>query len=343
MNLLRRYFENRYSGKDYRELRETFETKPSDPELVGQMQEHWMEFSEKETPEKDMGPLLYRVHHELFMEENRRETQSRIFFQLQRIAALLFIPFLIGGLAYFFISNGSNQQLAWAEIQCPNGVRTHFELPDGSSGYLNSGSVLKYPVPFTESREVYLSGEALFDVAHRSNSAFHVLTGNLDIKVLGTRFNIMAFEDIRSEEVTLETGKVEVYNRNGQLISSLDPDQQLTYNRQTGKFTRKQINAVQYISWIEGKLIFRDETFEQVAKRLSRWYNAEIVIADERLNNYVFHATFENEQLEEAFRLIELTTPITYRIEKREKRQDGSFGTKTVVLNFSEEKLKEFK
>ncbi|HBL74813.1 MAG: hypothetical protein A2W90_07970 [Bacteroidetes bacterium GWF2_42_66] len=342
-NLLKRYFENRYSGKDYRELKEKFETKPSDPRFLGEIQEHWMEFSGQETPDMDMEPVLHRIYHELFMEESRQKRQSKVLLQLQRIAAILFIPLLIGGFAYFYFSKNSDVQVSWAEIQCPKGVRTHFELPDGSSGYLNSGSSLKYPVPFTDDRRVQLSGEAFFDVAHSRTSAFHVLTGKFDIKVLGTRFNVLAFDDQDFEEVTLEKGKVEVYNTDQKLIASLEPDQQLDFDYKTGQFAKKDVNASQYVSWIEGKLIFRDEKFAQVAKRLSRWYNADVVIADSRLNDYVFHATFENEQLEEVLQLIELTTPITYQLQKREKKQDGSFGEKTIVLNFSEEKLKEFK
>lgn len=343
-NLIRRYFENRYSAKDYRKLKEKFEEKPSSAMFVNEMQNHWTEFSGQESQELDVERLLEKVHHKIVMDENRQTKITHRLMILQRIAAILFIPLLLASLAFFFFGNNTKkQQAAWAEIQCPNGVRTHFELPDGSTGYLNSGSKLSYQIPFSNDRQVKLSGEAYFDVTHDKNLPFHVITNNLDIKVLGTRFNVLAFDDLNFEEVTLEKGKIEVYNNNHKLISSLEPNQQLNYNIQTKVFTQKSVMASQYVSWIEGKLIFRDEKFDQVAKRLGRWYNAEIVTTDARLNDYVFHATFVNEQLEEALKLIELTTPITYQLQKREKMNDGSFANKRVILNFSEEKLKEFK
>ena len=343
-DLIKRYFRNRYSEKDYREIKEKFESVPSDPSFIQKIEKHWNEFNQQEVPDMDMEPLLHFVHHRLFMNEHKKQKQSPILYQLQRIAAILFIPLLIGGLIYIYANNSVyKKQTAWTEIQCPKGTRAHFELPDGSSGYLNSGSSLAYPVPFSGDRQVKLKGEAFFDIAHDKTSPFHVITKNLDIKVLGTRFNVFSFNDVNIEEITLEKGKVEIYNNQGKLISRLAPDQQVNYNRQTGKFTQDQVKASQYISWIEGKLIFRDEPFDQVAKRLSRWYNADVVIADKRLNNYVFHATFINEQLEDVLKLIELTTPVTYQLRERKKSDDGSFGTKRVVLNFSEEKLKEFK
>lgn len=343
-NFIRRYFDNKYSGKDFLDMKENFERKPSDSIFLNELQNHWIEFSEQETSEMNMDNMLKKVHHKIFMNENSQQKETSHLMILQRIAAILFIPLLLASLAFFFFGNNlKTEQLAWAEIECPNGVRTHFELPDGSTGYLNSGSKLSYQVPFLNNRQIKLLGEAFFDVTHDKTSPFHVLTNNLDIKVLGTRFNVLAFEDLKMEEVTLEKGKIEVYNRSNKLISSLEPDQQLKYNPQTKTFTQKSVEASQYVSWIEGKLIFRNENFDQVAKRLGRWYNAEIVITDARLKDYIFHATFVNEQLEEALRLIELTTPINYQLQKREKMNDGSFETKKVILNFSEEKSKEFK
>ncbi len=341
---IKRYFGNRYSRKDYREIKRKFESVPSAPLFIQKIQEHWNEFSQQEVPDKDMEPLLHLLHHKIFMNENQGRKQSRVLYQLQRIAALLFIPLLIGGLVYFYAGkNIYRGQTIWTEIQCPKGTRAHFELPDGSNGYLNSGSSLKYPIPFTGNRSVRLTGEAFFDVVHNQKSPFHVVTANLDIKVLGTCFNVLAFNDQDFEEVTLERGKVEIYGNNHKIITRLAPNQQFNLDCKTRKYNKREVDASRYISWIEGKLSFRNENFAQVAKRLSRWYNVDIIIADKQLEDYIFYATFEDEQLDEVLKLIELTTPITYQVQKREKKPDGSFGTKKVILKFSREKLNEFK
>jgi len=325
----KRYFNGQYSKRDYSSVKGEFET-PNNPSFISKLHEHWMEFSLEDAPEIDMNPILHRIQNRIFRDQNPIAKQVRFILQLQRIAAILFIPLLLSGLIYFYFENQTGS--AWAEIQCPNGVRTQFKLPDGSTGYLNSGSTLKYVVKFSNDRSVKLKGEAFFDVVHNKKSPFHVITSNLDVEVLGTRFNVTAFGSEKMEEVTLLEGSVEISVRDEKNVLKLQPDQQFHFDGESRKNWINKVDASQYLLWTEGKLRFRGESFINVANRLSRWYNVNFEIGDKRLNKYLFYATFENEKLEDVVKLIELSAPIKCQIMEREMNVDGSFKQKKIML-----------
>jgi ferric-dicitrate binding protein FerR (iron transport regulator) len=265
-------------------------------------------------------------------------------YTFQRIAAILILPLLLSFMTYFYFqTKGSDNCVSYAEIQCPMGVRTKFQLPDGSTGFLNSGSKLKYPVLFVKGRSVELSGEAFFDVVHNPKVPFHVNTKNLDIKVLGTTFNVIANEDEKTEEIVLQTGKVDVYSKRGKQLAILAPNEQLTLNTDKQTVSKNEVIASQYTSWREGKLVFRNENMQQVARRLSRWYNAEVIINDPLLNDYTFHATFIDEPLDEVLKLISITTPISYNEEKRTSDTEGVYQKRRINLCINKLKIKRFK
>jgi len=254
------------------------------------------------------------------------------------------LPFLFSFLAYFYFQDKHPlAPVSYAEIQCPMGVRTKFQLPDGSTGFLNSGSRLKYPVQFIGERKVELSGEAFFDVVHNAEIPFHVNTRNLDIKVMGTTFNVIANEDESTEEIVLQTGSVDVSSKEGKQLAVLAQNEQLTMDTEKKTFTKNAVEASQYTSWKDGKLVFRNENMQKVARRLSRWYNAEVIINDRQLDVYTFHATFIDEPLDEVLKLLAFTTPISYSEEKRVSNLEGVFQKRKIVLSLNQSKIKQFK
>lgn len=309
------------------------------------LHDDWILQLESETIlDRNLKPVLDRVHHHIRLNEDNKQIRINGWQSFQRIAAILIIPLLLSFLTYFYFQSGkSNNNLSIAEIQCPMGVRTKFQLPDGSTGFLNSGSRLKYPVSFSNERKVELVGEAFFDVVHNAEIPFHVNTPNLDIQVLGTTFNVIANEDEQTEEVVLQTGKVDVSSLNGKQLTVLKPNEQVTLNIKKQTFVKKEVEASQYTSWKEGMLVFRNENMQQVAHRLGRWYNAEVLVDDPTLNNYTFHATFIDEPLDEVLKLISITTPISYSEEKRISTDDGVFQKRKITLKINQSKIKQFK
>lgn len=299
---------------------------------------------EPASDQHDFTALLHSVHHRIRIAESRVTPIKHLLNLCQKSAAILFIPLLLSFFAYYHYSTKHtlDQKLQYAEIFCPDGVRTRFQLPDGTTGYLNSGARLHYPVVFGDVRRVELTGEAFFDVSHDKTRPFYVKTTKLNIKVLGTKFNVMANSNEEIQEVILQSGSVEIAGNNGKVLTTLKPDEQLILNTRTHIWQKNEVEASQYSAWKEGKLILRNQKMDDVVRRLSRWYNADITITDSRLLDYTFYATFKDEPIEEVLKILALTTPITFKIEKRQADENGTFERKKVTLGIDQTKLKSF-
>ncbi len=343
--ILDNYFKGKCSQKEYESLLEQL-MKTDDPRTKQLLGQYWMDFKVgTETGDENMNNLLLKIQHRIYLEDNRKMKRIRFLSLVQRIAAILFVPLVLSFVAYIYLSSGSSKtgHSAWAEIRSPLSGKTHFVLPDGSDGYLNNGSVLKYSVPFEDHRVVSLKGEACFDVLH-TGEPFHVLTSKLDVTVMGTKFNVEAYSDDYIEEIILKEGKVKVATKDGKELSALNPDQQFIMDTNTKKFWVKQVDASNYMAWTDGKLIFRNDRLDDVIKKLSRWYNVDFVIKDPELLNYTFHATFMDERLDEVLKLLSITTPITYREEKRAQSPEGGFeGRREIKLGLDQKRIDLFK
>jgi ferric-dicitrate binding protein FerR (iron transport regulator) len=344
IKILKRFFEGKYSRNDFLAIRERFVTAEDDHEIRELLLSHWEEFGSTRLPDENVDHILDKLQHRIRLEENKNRRGLKILNIFQRVAAILIIPVLFSFAAYLFFQQEKPEPVASnAEIQCPMGARIKFMLPDGTTGFLNSGSTLSYPVVFSKTRLVELNGEALFHVVRNENSPFTVKTGKLNVRVLGTTFNVISYPGEIAEEIILQTGKVEVTDHSGNSVAELMPDQKLTVNHEDHTAERNDVIAAQYTSWTEGKLVFRNEDMVQVAKRLSRWYNAEIVIADQQLENFTFYATFMDEPLDEVLKLIALTTPIAWKEKERTAEPDGVFPKRKITITINPKKINQFR
>lgn len=342
--LLRKQEERRISLQEEIELSELL-ANSSDQTTENMLRNDWQILLDQESKAlSNSATLLDKVHHRIRLNEDAKVIRPNWLSAFQRIAAILIVPLLLSFIGYFYYQSSKQNQInSFAEIQCPLGVRTKFYLPDGSTGFLNSGSRLKYPVRFGNERKVQLIGEAFFDVQHDKKRPFHVNTKNLDIKVLGTTFNVIANEDEITEEVILQTGKVDVSSQAGKQLTTLQPNEKITLNTDRLTFVKNEVEAAQYTSWKEGKLVFRNENMQQVARRLSRWYNAEVIVDDRLLDNYSFHATFADEPLDEVLKLLSITTPLSYQEEKRANNENGIYEKRKIVLRIDQSKVNQFR
>lgn len=342
-DILRRFFSGRYSKRDYQMVHEHFSGTQDQQKLKALMEQHWVDYEmEKGAGPDEIEGLLHQVQHRIFLEENREMIRLRQVHRVQRIAAVLFFPLLLAFMIYLFLDNREMAVDAFAEIRSPLSGKTYFVLPDGSNGFLNNGSVLKYPLAFIGNRKVRLTGEACFDIVH-TGTPFHVLTQKLDVKVMGTIFNVSAYEGDQSEEIILQHGKVQVSSADGKELAILKPDQQLIFNCRSRNIQLRDVNASQFIAWTEGKLVFRNEALDDVIKRLSRWYNVDFEIADPELVHYTFHATFMDEPLDEVLKLLSLTTPIIYEEEKRKIPGNGdTLEQRKITLKLDKERINMF-
>ena len=210
-------------------------------------------------------------------------------------------------------------------MSAPLGSRIKFTLPDGSVGWLNSGSTIKYALNFNQARVVQLSGEAFFDVKHEDSHQFVVKTKYMDVEVKGTAFDVAAYSDEDQIDVTLERGSVILKNDKLTVPVEMKPDEQVRYNYNKQTLTKEKVTAQYFSSWKEGKLMLRNASLDDLAKQLSRWYNVDVSVQNSQNADIRYRATFEDENLNEVLRLLKISTSIEYKIEERVKQADGSF------------------
>lgn len=340
--ILKRFFEGKYSRKDFKTIKSVFEKPEKEAEIKNLLQNHWFDFNHETLPEVNINHILDKIHHKIQL-ENKHVKRMLFITAFQRTAAILIIPLILTFLTiFYFQSKETAPEIAFAEIQCPLGVRTKFVLPDGTTGFLNSGSTLKYPVIFTSERNVTLNGEAFFDVMRDEEHPFTVNTPHMSTKVLGTQFDVIAYKNENTEEIILKEGKVEVYSNQGEKLETLQPNQKLVLNTQTRQYNKSTVEALQYISWTEGKLVFRNENMLQVASRLGRWYNVEIEIKDPELLKYAFRATFIDEPLDEVLKLLALIAPLKYKEQIRETTNNDTYKKRKVIVSLDRKRLDAF-
>jgi ferric-dicitrate binding protein FerR (iron transport regulator) len=191
-----------------------------------------------------------------------------------------------------------NNNMVYLEATTPFGVKTKLVLPDSSVVFLNSGTYLKYPARFTsETRDVYLKGEAYFEVQKDKNHPFVVKTPAMAVKVLGTHFNVKAFPDENLYETTLLEGSVALYN-NAQTkeLYRLKPNQKVSFSEATGNIRVQKVDAEMEASWREGKFYFDDESLSSIVKNLERNFNVHIRVASEKLKDEVFSGFFDKDR-----------------------------------------------
>ncbi|MCC8426490.1 FecR domain-containing protein [Mucilaginibacter sp. UR6-11] len=194
-------------------------------------------------------------------------------------------------------------------------------LPDGSEVWVNEASELKYPKKFTAKlREVYLSGEAYFDVKHHANQPFIIHTGNLVTTVLGTAFDIREDKNKHTVEVTVTRGKVSVA-KGGKLLGVLTPNQQISYNSLNNEAVKQTVDANLAIAWQQNELYFDDVNFGDAVLQLQKQFNVKISFANQKLKTCRFTGTaLKGERLDNILKVICAFNNATYQT-----KPDGSF------------------
>lgn len=225
----------------------------------------------------------------------------------------------VGGLAYQQTEeNAGAQQEVFNVISIPYGGEYKLTLADGTRVWMNSASELKYPVKFIgDKRMVYIKGEAYFEVAGNPEKPFIVKTShNMEVKVLGTHFNISAYDEEATIATTLAEGKVTVSDG----ISTVDliPDQQAVFEKASKNITCREVDASQYIAWKDGKFIFEDESLENIMERVSRWYNVQVFFKGNAIRQLRFSGDLEKyDDFSTVIRMLEKVSRIRVQIKDK--------------------------
>ncbi|MCM4154744.1 FecR family protein [Gramella sp. AN32] len=210
------------------------------------------------------------------------------------------------------------EELTFNTLTIPYGKRFELVLSDGTLVHLNAGSSLRYPINFLSkgNREVYLSGEAYFDVAKDKSNPFVVNVDDLEVNVLGTEFNVSAYEEDSNIEVVLVEGAVSLSSNEASLRAStnLEPGQKGSFERTSNNMSIDQVNTSLYTSWREGHLVFRNLTFDQIMAKLERHYHIEIENENTELGKEVFNASFNDVKIEEVLSFFNDVHEINYKV-----------------------------
>ena len=217
----------------------------------------------------------------------------RVIYNIGKVAAIFIVAF---GLGILFKTNSGLQisTTKFNKIEVPRGQRVLITLVDGTKVWLNAKSKFTFPDHFDKNnRTVQLDGEAYFDVVHNEKVPFIVKTFKYQIKVLGTRFNVNAYQNSTNFETTLVDGRVLLQtNDPGSLTIELKPDEQYSEDSSTGKFEIKKVAAKENITWIDGVYTFNDQSFSSIVQRLERYYDTKIIVNYPELLDYRFTGKF---------------------------------------------------
>ncbi len=234
----------------------------------------------------------------------------------QRAAAVLFIPLLVT-LMLQYLGNGEQESAQMMEIKTNPGMTTSLTLPDGTLVFLNSESTLSYPSRFDgDTRNVNLQGEAYFEVAKNPEKKFIVSTPHRSqIEVLGTHFNVEAYEKENRVSATLVEGKIGFIYKcdNTSKKVLMAPGQKLVYDSKDTKVQLYATSGESETAWKEGKIIFRNTPLEEGLRMLEKRYNVEFIIKNNRLKGDSFTGTFTNQRLERILEYFQLSSQIRWR------------------------------
>ncbi|MBN1791990.1 MAG: FecR family protein [Bacteroidales bacterium] len=351
--LIKKFKEGNLSPSENRELASIMKAGDQNEDLINEMEEIWaIEENEAETvPTVRIFTNLKKLTSQTDNSEPGQGRTFRVAFikSLLKYAALILITagltWLVRDVMYrrVVIDTRDADRVANNEIFVPYGSKTRIVLPDGSVVTLNSGSYLRYPSTFDSvNRFAFIQGEAFFDIKKDARNPFIVKTTDLTIKVLGTRFNVKSYSDEKTVETTLVSGSIEIY-KNGSAsvdikrVLILKPNQQAIYEKQTGDIAiskkvedandkalkpirsfliQKKVDLDPVIAWKDNRMIFRDESFSELSKKMERWYNVEIEIQNDDLSKALFSGIFEKETVEQALNALTIATPFDYKMNK---------------------------
>tara|TARA_B110000008_G_C16975122_1_gene565551 strand:+ start:2697 stop:3854 length:1158 start_codon:yes stop_codon:yes gene_type:complete len=210
------------------------------------------------------------------------------------------------------------ETLVFHSLKVPYGKRFDIILSDNTKVYLNSGSILRYPVKFLDNqiREVFLEGEAFFEVSEDKKNIFRVNSNRINVEVYGTKFNFKNYPEDYVSDVVLVNGSVGISNSENKSITKLSPGFKGSVDKENFKVDKVKINTKIYTSWIDGQVIFRGESFNQIIKKLERLYNVTIINNNEEISEELFNASIdtENEKIEDVLNYFNKIYNIEYQL-----------------------------
>ena len=299
----------------------------SDPEahleVENWLSEHWISSSEI-----DSNTLIEYVFKQIQEYEEIHQPKSKISISrilnvYQKIAAFLLIPIIGLGILYW-VSQYNQSTGSYTETFAPRGQKSQIVLADGTKVWLNSDTKIKYPGNFSKNqRDVYLEGEAFFEVSKNPHQPFVVHTNGISVKVLGTKFNVKAYSDEDNVETSLFEGKISLLMTNPwskeTAVKEVRPGQSLLYSKANRELTTNRFPQEEITGWKKNQLIFRDDTFSNLVKKVERWYDVKVVYDEKQFSDRRLTVElYEGERLERLLEILSKALCVEYKYENGE-------------------------
>ena len=310
--ILKRFISGIYTSEDANRIMDMFRSQQYTKEINEEMDLVW-----QSVPEEETTSLLYEQYTaeaRALLTRIRKEERKIPFGSLLKYAAIFALIVSVGFGVYQFTRITDMQNIAYTEIRVKNGEHKRIVLPDGTKVILNAGSFMKYPERFTQDfRRIEMDGEAFFEVVHDEDKPFVVSTKDASVKVLGTSFNVKAYDVDEQILVSVRSGKVQVDMTDAMM--RLLPDEQLVFSRKNGEIQKRNESARHATVWIDGGLYFNKTPIRSVVKELERMYNCKIELSGDKPYDDYIYGEHDNKSLESVLKSIQYSTDIKYRKE----------------------------
>lgn len=333
------------SPEDVENLRWWISLDPENESYFDQSRNMWMaakQYQSENSYDADKAWTRLSADLELQSEIDRNKEKRHFVISLWHVAAVVFVAFGLGIATMLMVGKNTitKSQTIYTQHIVPYGSKSQVVLPDGSKVWLNAGSSLKYSQDFNHhTREVILDGEGYFDVMANKQLPFWVKTYGINIKVVGTAFNVKAYRDEKNIIATVERGQIRIYDINRK---ELEEKEIVIEKKQQGKFlinnnklsktetaipeAKAEVSDIKviynvptelYTSWKDKRWIIEREELGSLAVKIERRYDVSITFSSEALKHYIFSGIIEDESLLQVLKIISLTAPITYKLDKK--------------------------
>lgn len=313
--LIAGYLDRSLTPEQEKELSRWVATDDSHKKHYYEMTELWLSTYDKHHTKKKKNEAVFRR----FVEQAGLQKQKNLFlWKYTQIAASLLIGVFLGttGLYMFNQSERQNDRVALRTIEVPLGSRSRLQLEDGTIVWLNAGSKFSCQSGFPQkNRQVILEGEGYFEVAHNEKLPFIVNAKEIDVKVLGTKFNIKAYSDEQEIAVTLSEGSVNMIDKAVPSNSVvMIPQQQAIYNKQTGKTEVRKVSTDAICQWTTGAHFFNELSFDEIAGQLEKAFDVTFIFHNQERRQLHFFGEFRStDTLDDILMIMSSSDKFTYR------------------------------
>lgn len=312
IKLIEKFLSQTISEKETHQLLQACQQKEiSEKQLEDYYANKWRDAGQHPSPYADESKVKTwkQLQQHIRQSDSILSKRKNKWITIASIAAIAILFFMLG-ISLQLTHNNSQQELV---VMVENGQKASVQLPDGSRVRLNSASELRYSPDFgKKNRTVKLTGEAFFEVQSNPDNPFIVLThANLEVKALGTKFNIKAYPNDDQITGTLIEGRIEVSNP---LLSEvLNPNERISFNTTNRMFCKSRVeNVNEAIFWMTDQFVFDKETLENIAKMLERMYNVTISFASPEIKEIQYSGKIKNNSMENVLNLITVVSPLHF-------------------------------